>query len=100
MQGLFGFSVQYHPGATIDELADAGRFPNPSISYATRGELAVTAHALGYIVELVASPGRGFHSTLRARVIATGMALQSLPDDLALALSAQYRRMPNPHRGP
>jgi hypothetical protein len=38
MRGLFGFSVQYYPGLTVDELARYGRFPHPTISYTTDSE--------------------------------------------------------------
>jgi len=100
VQNLFGFSVQYHPGATIDELAIAGRFPHLSISYAVDTELVVAVSAIGYDVKLIASPGKGFHSTLMALMTATGVIVHILPDDLAVELSAHFKRMPNPARGP
>jgi hypothetical protein len=31
--GLYGFSVQYQPGRTVKDLAQAGQFPNAQISY-------------------------------------------------------------------
>jgi hypothetical protein len=37
--GLSGFSVRYAPGKTVEELALAGRFPHPAISYAISSAL-------------------------------------------------------------
>jgi hypothetical protein len=60
---LYGFSVQYAPSKTVDELALAGRFPHPQISYATDDALQAALRVLGYTMRLVASPGTGYHHT-------------------------------------
>jgi hypothetical protein len=57
--GLFGFSVQYQPGKTIQELAAAGRFRNVQISVTTIEELIATGLSAGYPVSIVQSPGTG-----------------------------------------
>lgn len=98
--GLFGCSTQYQPGRTIEELAAAGQFRNPRISYAANRDLIAVAKDLGYDLSFVRSPGRGYHHTMMVRLSSTGEMLQQLPADLALALSAAFRQMPNPARVP
>ncbi len=88
--GLFGFSVQYQPGKTIQELAAAGRFRNVQISVTTTEELIAAGLSAGYPVSTVRSPGAGYHHTVRVPF--------PLPLDLAVALSAVFTQMPNPAR--
>jgi len=87
---LFGFSVQYQPGKTIQELAAAGRFRNAQISVTTEEELVAACLAAGYPVSIVKSPGVGYHHTAQVPC--------PLPLDLAQALSAGFTQMPNPAR--
>jgi hypothetical protein len=87
---LFGFSVQYQPGKTIEELATAGRFRNAQISVTTIEELIAVGVSAGYAVSIVKSPGTGCHYTVQAPF--------PLPADLAAALSAVFRQEPNPAR--
>ncbi len=96
VRGLFGLSVQHQPGRTVDELAMAGQFFNLQISFATDVALFAAAKMIGYDVKLVKSPGSGFHYTLIAQVSATGEVLESLPLDLATALSTTMQRRANP----
>jgi hypothetical protein len=90
VSGLYGFSVQYSPGKTIQELAAAGRFRNAQISVTTVEQLVAAAGGAGYKIAVVSSPGIGYHATVEVP--------DPLPDDLALALSNAFRRMPNPAR--
>jgi hypothetical protein len=53
VQAVYGFSVQYAAGRDLDELALAGQFPNPQISYAYDDELAAALLPLGYAMRLV-----------------------------------------------
>jgi hypothetical protein len=87
---LFGFSVQYQPGKTIQELAAAGRFRNAQISVTTDEILVVAGLSAGYAVSIVKSPGAGYHHTVQVPF--------PLPLDLAVALSAVFTQMPNPAR--
>ena len=87
--GLTGFSVQSEPDKTIDELAQAGQFPNKQISVSSVKSLKIAAMAVGYLIEVVKSPGRGYHKT-----VATPMPLSAR---LADALSSAFESMPNPH---
>ena len=88
--GLFGFSVQYQPGKTIQELAAAGRFRNAHISVTTADELVAAGLSVGYAVSIVKSPGAGYHYTVQVPF--------PLPLDLAVALSAVFMQRPNPAR--
>jgi hypothetical protein len=89
-RGLFGFSVQYQPGKTIQELAAAGRFRNAQISVTTDKELIAAGISAGYFISIVKSPGAGCHHTVQVPC--------PLPTDLAVALSAVFKQMPNPAR--
>ena len=60
---LYGFSVQYQPGMSWEELARAGRFPNAQISIAYDTDLHRALQSLGYDMRLVKSPGKGYHHT-------------------------------------
>ena len=98
--GLYGFSVQYAPGKTVEDLARAGQYPHPQISVATDDALAVALIPLGYAMRLVRSPGKGYHHTFAVLYDASGSALHALPDDAARALSATFRQQPNPFATP
>ncbi len=96
--GLFGFSVQYAPGRSIEELALAGQFPHEQISYATDDALRVALQTLGYTMKLVRSPGRGYHHTFAVLYDVNGLLLQNLPQDAAVTLSQTFRHRLNPYR--
>ena len=95
---IFGFSVQYAPGKSIDELAYAGQFPHASISYALDSHLAAALLPLTYGVSLVRTPGVGYHTTFVVLYDATGQMLKQLPYDAAEALSETFQQAKNPHR--
>ena len=88
--GLYGFSVQYHPGKTIQELAAAGRFHNAQISVTTDAALIAAGVLVGYTVCIMQSPGAGYHHTVHVPF--------PFSWDLAVALSAVFTQMPNPAR--
>lgn len=98
--GLYGFSVQYHPGLSVDELARAGQFPNGQISIAYDTALAAAVSPLGYAIRLVPSPGGGYHHTFAVLYDASGTILRTLPDGAAAALSQTFAQQPNPFRVP
>ena len=85
--GLFGFSVQFNPGLSREQMAAAGQFPHGQISYTTESELMAAAEA-NPSERLIKSPGRGFHYTVAVPM--------PLPPDLAQALSDVFMQMPNP----
>lgn len=98
--GLYGFSVQYEPGKTVDELAQAGQFPNAQISYAEEAALNLAIRPFGCTMRLVKSPGNGYHHTFAVVYDATGAIQQRLPHAVAQALAAAFQQMPNSHRVP
>jgi hypothetical protein len=87
---LYGFSVQYHPGKTIEELTVAGKFRNAQISVTTDAALVAGGISAEYLVNIVKSPGVGYHHTVQVPF--------PLPLDLAGALSAAFTQRPNPAR--
>ena len=88
--GLYGFSVQYQPGKTIEELTAAGKLRNAQISVTTDAALVAGGVSAGYPVNIVQSPGVGYHYTVQVPF--------PLPVDLTEALSATFAQMPNPAR--
>ncbi|MGH2515833.1 MAG: hypothetical protein ACRDHP_09270, partial [Ktedonobacterales bacterium] len=98
--GLFGFSVQYAPGKTVEELAQAGQLRNGQVSYALDDDLAQSLKLLGYTMRLVKSPGHGFHHTFAVLYDASGAMLHVLPADAANALSQTFQQRKNPYRLP
>lgn len=98
--GLYGFSVQYEPGLSVDELALSGRFPNAIISYEDEAVLARAVEGVGYHMRLVRSPGMGHHHTFCIFTDAAGVTVPRLPQVVANVLEQTFRRMPNPHRVP
>lgn len=96
--GLFGFSVQYDSQVSLDELCRAGQFPNSMVSYATTPMLQAALAGLGYRMQLVKSPGKGYHHTFAVLYDASGIMLRDLPETAALAISNTFTRMANPHR--
>jgi hypothetical protein len=51
-------------------------------------------------MELVPTPGRGYHHTLVVLRDTTGQFLTALPPDAARALAATFTRHPNPYSVP
>jgi hypothetical protein len=87
--GLTGFSVQSAAGKTVGELARAGEVPHRRISVTTVGQIRAAGRTMGVDVDVVPSPGRGYHATVKTPL--------PLPDDLAEALSKIFVQQPNPH---
>lgn len=98
--GTYGISVQYNPGSAVDDLARAGSFSNGQISYQDEDVLQAAVAPLGYQLSVIQTPGAGYHHTCAVLYDATGTMLHALPPDAALALSAAFIRMVNPHRNP
>ncbi|HKV83646.1 MAG TPA: hypothetical protein VJN88_03760 [Ktedonobacterales bacterium] len=98
MPGVYGFSVQYNAGSSVDDLALAGRFRNTRISFQDEDALQAVVAPLGYRLEFIPSPGGGFHHTCTLIEVATGAPLHALPANAASALSNAFQRMRNPHQ--
>ncbi|HEY8325154.1 MAG TPA: hypothetical protein VIG77_11725, partial [Ktedonobacterales bacterium] len=50
--GLYGFSVQYAPGLSLDDLALSGRFPNATVSFEDEAVLQAALTPIGYRIQL------------------------------------------------
>lgn len=98
--GVYGFSVQYNPGSSVDDLARAGAFSNGQISYQDEDVLQAVVARLGYRLGFIRTPGGVYHHTCAVLYDAAGAMLHTLPLDLAQALSAAFLRIPNPQRQP
>lgn len=99
VSGLFGFSVQYRPGQSVDEIAKVWRFPNGRLSIAYDTELQAALAPPGYTIRIIRSPGRGYHHTFAVLYDATGQMLHSLPRGAADALAAVFRQITNLYPG-
>ena len=84
--GISGFSVTTAPGLSVPQLAQAGNYPNGSISWTTTGQLAT----LGLGVVSTPTSSNPFHGTVIVPIPL------SLP--LATAISAQFQTILNPYR--
>lgn len=96
--GVYGFSVQYNPGSSVDELAQVGRFRNATISYQDEDVLQTAVAALGYRLGFIPTPGAGYHHTCTVIYDAAGTMLHALPMAAAVAISSAFQRTPNPYR--
>jgi len=89
---IFGFSVQYAPGITWEDLVRAGNIPNGQVCYADRKDLEAAVATLGYTMLLIATPGLGFHHELSLALVQNGQMVQHLDEDAAKALSAVFQQ--------
>lgn len=64
--GAVGLSCLFRPGASLDELAREGAYPNPMLSYATVDRLQWELAQIGYHLVLFITPTHQFpdHHTL------------------------------------
>lgn len=82
-----GFSVQSAPQKSIDELAATGQGAYRTMSVTTVGELQNAARSVGATIQVVPTPGLGFHSIV--------VTPYPLPNTVANALSNVFRQMPH-----
>jgi hypothetical protein len=92
VQGIYGFSVQYASGVPWEDLARAASFPHSKVCYADRSNLEKVIAQLGYMLVLVATPGKGYHHELCLTLMQNGVMLQTLPVVAAKALSAVFQQ--------
>src|SRR5262249_36195212 len=95
--GVSGLSVTFHPGYTLDQLAQAAHLPHLSISYATVQAVQQALTQAGYDLILASTPTatNPDHHTLG--VGQGGVNLPTLPPSAANALASVLRTAPNPH---
>ena len=94
-----GISTLFRPGATLDELAREGSFPNAKISYSIVGRIIAELSAVGFEPVLYITPTDTLpdhHSLAIAR--RGGQVLLQLPDDAGNALLRALDTLDNPYR--
>ncbi len=98
--GVYGLSVVFHPGYTLDQLLRVAQFPHSRVGYATIAEVEMALTQAGYELVLTKTPTRKYvdHHTLG--VAQGGVALRSLPADAARALTGVLHEIPNPYIAP
>lgn len=95
---VYGFSVQYNAGSSVDELARAGQFIYTRISYRDEDVLQAAVAPLGYRLEFIQTHGGGYHHTCAVIYDATGTMLQALPLDAAVVIGNAFQRKRNPYQ--
>ena len=100
VSGTYGFSVQYQPGISVDDLAKAGQFPNAEISYAQKADLEAAIQYFGYAMELRRTSGIGYHHTFIILYDASRQMIHSLQQfpHVAQAISDTFQHKTNPYR--
>lgn len=83
---MSGFSVSSAPGVSVQDLAAAGNYKNGEISYTTTGKL----EKLGVPVTPTPTSNNALHATAGVNV--------PLDPAKAAAISAAFKRIPNPNR--
>ena len=93
-----GISTLFRPGATLDELAREGSFPNAKISYSIVGRIVAELVAIGYEPVLYVTPTAVMPDHHSLAVARRGQMLPQLPDDASDALLRALDTVDNPYR--
>jgi hypothetical protein len=93
-----GVSTLFRPGATLDELAREGSFPNAKISYSIVGRIIAELSAIGYEPLLFVTPTAALPDHHSLAVARGGTVLSQLPDDAGEALLRALDVVDNPYR--
>ncbi len=93
-----GISTLFRPGATLDELAREGSFPNAKISYSIVGRIIAELTAIGYEPVLFVTPTAALPDHHSLAVARGGTVLPQLPDDAGDALLQALDVVDNPYR--
>ena len=94
-----GISTLFRPGATLDELAREGSFPNAKLSYSVVGRIMAELAIAGYELVLYVTPTRALPDHHSLAVARSGVVLQGLTDDAGDALLRALDVVDNPYRG-
>jgi hypothetical protein len=79
-------STLFRPGATLDELAREGSFPNAKLSYSIVGRIIAELSAIGYELVLFVTPTATLPDHHLLAVAQGGQVLLQLPEDAGEAL--------------
>lgn len=93
-----GVSTLFRPGATLDELAREGSFPNAKLSFAIIGRIIAELTAVGYELMLYVTPTAVLPAHHSLAVARGGTVLLQLPDDAGDALLRALDVVDNPYR--
>lgn len=93
-----GISTLFRPGATLDELAREGSFPNAKISFSIVGRIIAELAATGYGPVLYVTPTAVMPDHHSLAVARHGQVLPQLPDDAGDALLRALDTVDNPYR--
>jgi hypothetical protein len=93
-----GISTLFRPGATLDELAREGSFPNAKTSYSIVGRIIAEPTAIGYEPALFVTPTAALPDHHSLAVMRGGTTLPQLPDDAGDALLRALDVVDNPYR--
>lgn len=100
--GVYGLSVVFHQGYTLDQLAKAATFPNGSISYSViariRAELA--ALGMGYDMVLWKTHSNTYADHHTLGITRNGQIETQLERIVANALINAFSVVPNPYKRP
>lgn len=95
---LPGVSVLFRPGATFDELAREGQFPNARLSYGPVAAVRGTLAAAGYELALYVTPSVDLPDHHTLAVALAGVIQPQLPDAAFDALRLALRVADNNYR--
>lgn len=98
--GVYGLSVVFHPGYTVDQLAQVGHFRHGQISYGMVRQLRDALTHAGYTMLLIHTPTAALPDHHTLAIAQGGTLVQTLPSDAAQALGAAFTTIKNPHRQP
>ncbi|HEY7093230.1 MAG TPA: hypothetical protein VH393_08630 [Ktedonobacterales bacterium] len=93
-----GIMALFRPGATLDELARQGSFPQAKLRYTIVGRMLAELNAAGYELVLFVTPTSALPDRHSLAVARGGMALRQLPDDAGDSLLRALDVAENPYR--
>ena len=93
-----GVSTLFRPGATLDELAQEGSFPNAKLSYSIVGRIIDELTAVGYEPVLYVTPTAAMPDHHSLAIRQGGQVLPQLPDNAGDALLRALDVVDNPYR--
>lgn len=95
---MAGLSCLFRPGATLDELARAGAYPNTKLSVAIVQRLITELLVAGYALLLYITPVQGYPDRHTLVITRDGAVEQILTDDALDALIRAMTVVDNPYR--
>jgi len=100
--GATGLSCLFRPGASLDDLAHEGSYPNPKLSYTTIGQLVneLASVGIGYTPVLFVTPTRTYPDHHTLAIARHGVIETTLQEDALDALIRALNVVDNPYQQP